>query len=86
MKPTLVFIMGIASAGKTTLGKALANQLKYAFIDRDTVGEGLTEQLCILNGIDPNDRDSKHFMEKVRPYLNHAWLSVISENLRSGVY
>jgi shikimate kinase len=38
----LIFITGYMGAGKTTLGKALAEQLQFNFIDLDTVIESAT--------------------------------------------
>ena len=40
--PDLIFLVGFMGAGKTTVGKALAEQLNYQFIDLDDLIEAAT--------------------------------------------
>lgn len=41
----LIIICGFAGAGKTTIGKALAQKLGYAFVDKDTLSEDFTKYI-----------------------------------------
>ena len=43
MQTNLIFIIGYMGVGKTTLGKSLAKQLNYTFIDLDQVIESKFE-------------------------------------------
>ena len=45
----LIVICGFAGAGKTTIGKALAKKLDYAFVDKDTISEDFTEYILTKN-------------------------------------
>ncbi|GJM83520.1 hypothetical protein HMSSN139_60160 [Paenibacillus sp. HMSSN-139] len=57
----LVFFVGVAGTGKTTVARKLAGRMPAAFLDRDTVGGRFVEKILEMNGLDVNDRDSEFY-------------------------
>ncbi|AIQ63714.1 hypothetical protein PSTEL_12110 [Paenibacillus stellifer] len=62
----LVFFLGAAGAGKTTLAKALAERRKAAFFDMDVLLRPAANALMEQNGLDPDDRDSDAYKKLCR--------------------
>ncbi|ANS74297.1 hypothetical protein AWM70_06615 [Paenibacillus yonginensis] len=62
----LIFFLGPAGAGKTTLAKALCQRRKAAFLDMDVLLRPAAEAIMSLHGLDPSDRDSAVYKELCR--------------------
>lgn len=63
--PPFVIIMGVSGAGKTTLGRALAHQLKVAFFDADDL-HSVENREKMAAGIPLTDADRKPWLGQLR--------------------
>ncbi|WP_054026592.1 AAA family ATPase [Bacillus sp. FJAT-28004] len=80
----LVFFVGGAGAGKTTLAKALAKRRSVAIIDMDTVLRPAAVALMTLAGHDPNDRDSSIYKKLCRDLGYRITMDAALENIANG--
>ncbi|SER88416.1 AAA domain-containing protein [Gracilibacillus ureilyticus] len=80
----LVFYVGVAGTGKTTVAEKVAAQIPCAFLDRDTVGGRFVERFLEMNNLDPNDRDSAFYKENLRDLEYDTTKDICIENLRVG--
>jgi adenylate kinase family enzyme len=62
----LVFFLGPAGAGKTTLAKAVASRRKAAFFDMDILLRPAANVIMTMHGLDPSDRDSADYKRLCR--------------------
>lgn len=62
----LIFFIGPAGAGKTTLAKAWVRRHGGAFLDMDTLLRPAAEAIMTLAGQDPSDRDSPFYKAHCR--------------------
>ncbi|GAA4854935.1 ATP-binding protein [Paenibacillus vulneris] len=83
--PKLVFFIGPAGAGKTTLAKALARQHRPAFFDMDTLLRPAAETIMTLSGLDPTDRDSPVYKKHCRDLGYRITMDAALENLELGI-
>jgi predicted kinase len=83
--PKLVFFLGPAGAGKTTLAKILAKKNRAAFFDMDTLSRPAAETIMTLFGLDPNDRDSPIYKQHCRDLGYRITMDAALENLQLGV-
>ena len=80
----LVFFVGVAGTGKTTVARALATRMSAAFLDRDTVGGRFVEKMLEMNGLDVNDRDSDFYKKHLRDLEYDTTKAICIENLAAG--
>lgn len=80
----LIFVIGAAGAGKTSLAKALAGKRKLAFFDMDTLLRPAAESIMTLQGLDPNDRDSPEYKRLCRDLGYRITMDAALENLAVG--
>lgn len=80
----LVFFVGIAGTGKTTVARKLAERMPAAFLDRDTVGGRFVERMLEMNGLDPNDRDSDYYKRHLRDLEYDTTRDICIDNLAAG--
>ncbi|MFC4386489.1 AAA family ATPase [Gracilibacillus marinus] len=80
----LVFFVGVAGTGKTTVAEKIAAEIPCAFLDRDTVGGRFVERFLEMNNLDPNDRDSSFYKENLRDLEYDTTKDICIENLRVG--
>ncbi|ENH96153.1 hypothetical protein J416_12402 [Gracilibacillus halophilus YIM-C55.5] len=80
----LVFFVGVAGTGKTTVAEKVADRMPCAFLDRDTVGGRFVERFLEMNDLDPNDRDSTFYKENLRDLEYDTTKDICIENLRAG--
>ncbi|MFC8797122.1 GntR family transcriptional regulator [Promicromonospora sp. NPDC057138] len=83
--PRTFLIGGHAGSGKSELGRVLARLAGSAIIDKDTITRHVTETLLETLGRPPHDRESRTYLDQVRPLETEAVLSVIQENANAGV-
>jgi len=80
----LVFFVGVAGTGKTTVAARLADGVPVVFLDRDTVGGRFVEALLVEEGLDPDDRDSEFYKQNLRKLEYKTTEDVCVENLKLG--
>ncbi|WP_208590710.1 AAA family ATPase [Gracilibacillus suaedae] len=80
----LVFFVGVAGTGKTTVAEKVSEHIPCAFLDRDTVGGRFVERFLEMNDLDPNDRDSTFYKENLRDLEYDTTKDICIENLRVG--
>ncbi|SDN41262.1 shikimate kinase [Paenibacillus sp. yr247] len=81
----LVFFLGPAGAGKTTLAKAWARKHGGAFLDMDTLLRPAAETIMTLSGQDPDDRDSPTYKTHCRDLGYRITMDAALENLALGL-
>ena len=65
---------------KNTVGKKIAEQLRYVYLDKDTIAQPFVEALNPIK----NDRESTLYLNTIRPLEYQVLLDVAEENLRLG--
>lgn len=80
----LVFVLGGAGAGKTTLAKALAGRRKAALFDMDTLSRPASEAIMRLSGLDTSDRDSPVYKALCRDLGYRLTMDAALENVSIG--
>lgn len=80
----LIYFVGVAGTGKTTVAKKVASEIPCAFLDRDTVGGRFVERFLIDQGLDKDDRDSSFYQENLRDLEYETTKDICIENLRMG--
>ncbi|MFC4098175.1 AAA family ATPase [Paenibacillus xanthanilyticus] len=80
----LVFILGGAGAGKTTVAKALAARRGSAFLDMDTLLRPAAVAIMTLQGLDPDDRDSAAYKALCRDLGYRITMDAALENVALG--
>lgn len=82
---TVVLVAGFAGSGKSQLGRILSRRTGWAVIDKDTITRPVVERALIALGSTPNDRESKTYVNEVRPREYEALLDAVTENVECGV-
>jgi len=83
--PQLIFVVGGAGAGKTTIAKMLASKRKLAFLDMDTLLRPAAVSIMTLQGLDPNDRDSAEYKRLCRDLGYRITMDAAWENITVGM-
>lgn len=81
----LVFVLGAAGAGKTTVAKALAAKRGSAFFDMDTLLRPAAEAIMTMQGLDPDDRDSAAYKTLCRDLGYRITMDAALENVALGI-
>jgi predicted kinase len=85
MALNIVFSIGPAGCGKSTVSREIARRLHAAYLDKDSLVTYLTEAALDLAGTDKNERDNNAYYQKVVMDLEYATLlRVAGDNLRIG--
>lgn len=86
MKPTIIFVVGPTGVGKSAVGKMIAKNLQYTYIDKDVATSHLSEY--ILEVMSPannkHDRESTFYTQTVRPLEYNSILTQALDNLELG--
>lgn len=80
----LIFVVGVAGTGKSTVARALTKQFPSIYLDRDTAAGRYTDLFLAHNGLDPDDRDSAFFLKHCRDVEYDLTMDVALENLELG--
>ncbi len=83
-KKQLIVITGCAGSGKTTMGKELARQLGYAYIDKDTVTRDFTDYILVKSGSSRGDRESDLYRNDILPIEYKITFKLCREILSCG--
>lgn len=77
----LVFFLGPAGAGKTTLAKAVAVHRRATFLDMDVLLRPAAEAIMKQHGLDPTDRDSAEYKRLCRDLGYRITMDAALDNL-----
>lgn len=77
MKKKIVLIGGIAGSGKSTIGDYISQGYPYVYVDKDNVTSILMESLLENINQNKNDRESKDYIERVRPFEYEQFIEII---------
>ena len=80
----LVFFLGPAGAGKTTLAKAIASRRKVPFFDMDILLRPAADAIMTLHGLDPADRDSATYKKLCRDLGYRITMDAALDNINLG--
>lgn len=81
----MVFVVGPAGAGKTTIAEALASRKRAAYLDMDSLLRPAAEAVMKAAGRDPNDRDSPEYKALCRDLGYRMTMNAALDNARLGV-
>lgn len=85
MSANLIFLIGVAGSGKSTVGEQLARTLKGCYLDKDTVANRFTGAMLQQAGFAPDARDECEFYKTVVYELEYETLMhIASSNLKIG--
>lgn len=86
MTPKVIFLVGAAGSGKSTVGKLIASQLQFGYLDKDVICNRFTGKLLETQGISPNERDGcKFYQTEVMPLEYETLLEIAADNVRNGI-
>ncbi|MEO3943922.1 AAA family ATPase [Gorillibacterium sp. CAU 1737] len=80
----LVFFVGVAGTGKSTVAAKLAVETSVVYLDRDTLGGRFVEAMLKGQGLDPDDRDSDYYKKNLRDLEYDTTEDVCVENVKLG--
>ncbi|MFC5649242.1 AAA family ATPase [Paenibacillus solisilvae] len=80
----LIFVLGGAGAGKTTVAKAFAAARGAAFFDMDTLLRPAAAAIMSQAGLDPEDRDSAEYKRLCRDLGYRITMDAALENIAIG--
>jgi len=85
LEPTVIFLIGAAASGKSTIGKLIASEYNFCYLDKDIVCNNFTGLLLESKGYSPNDRDGCPFYCDVIMNLEYkTLLDIANDNLKLG--
>lgn len=85
MAASIIFLIGPAASGKSSVGKLLAQHYKMTYIDKDVACNTMTGQLLVENGHQASDRDGcDYYKEVVMPLEYETILNIADANAKIG--
>jgi len=84
-KVRMIWFVGPAGAGKTTVAKALARRRRMAVLDMDTLLRPAAEAIMSYAGLDPSDRDSSEYKRLCRDLGYRITMDAALENAATGI-
>lgn len=83
-RPQVILIGGYAGSGKTELGRIITRSTGWPMIDKDTTTRSVVEAALELIGESPHDRESRSYLEFIRPAEYEALIATMTENVECG--
>lgn len=84
MNPTLLFLIGLPASGKSTIGKMIASQFNFCYLDKDVVCNTFTKQLLELKGHSPDDRECAFYSDVIMNMEYKTLLDIADDNIQIG--
>lgn len=82
--PCLIIAAGCAGSGKTTIGKELAKQLGFVFVDKDTATREYTDFILTELGSFEGDKESELYKTHILPIEYRVTFRICKDILDSG--
>lgn len=83
-RPRITLIGGYAGSGKTEFGRMLSRATGWPILDKDTLTRPVVETALEALGVSPHDRESRAYLEKIRPREYESLMSAADENADCG--
>lgn len=84
-QPIVIFLIGAAGTGKSTIGKLIASEFNFCYLDKDIVCNKLTGLLLESKGYSPYERDNCAFYSEVVMDIEYqTLLDIADDNLKLG--
>lgn len=81
----LIIVAGVAGSGKSYIGKEIAKLIdNCVYLDKDTQTRDLVDSFLVCLGQDATDRESKNYLEKIRPLEYSCLIKQAMENIELG--
>jgi len=84
LEPIILFLIGLPASGKSTIGKMIASQFNFCYLDKDTVCNKFTGQLLELKGHSPSDRECAFYSDVIMDLEYKTILDIANDNLQLG--
>lgn len=83
--PRVVFVIGPAGSGKSSVARRIAGSLRAVYLDKDTLATRFTGLLLRQSGADAHERDSSPFYrDEILPIEYETLLGACGDNLAIG--
>ena len=79
-----VIVSGVAGSGKTTIGKKIARELGYVYLDKDTMSRDFVELALSEKNIFTGDRECDYYTGKLNPVEYKSMIDTGIENIELG--
>jgi predicted kinase len=85
LEPIVIFLIGAAGSGKSTIGKLIASEYNFCYLDKDIVCNKFTGLLLESKGYSSHEReDCAFYSEVVMDIEYQTLLDIANDNLKLG--
>ncbi|MFI5501767.1 AAA family ATPase [Nocardia asteroides] len=84
LRPRIVYVGGYPGSGKSEFARTLARETNWAILDKDTIARPLIEPALEDLGESVNDRESRTYLNRIRPREYEALEGVVNDNIEVG--
>ncbi len=86
MTPKVIFLVGPAGSGKSTVGKLISSHFHLGYLDKDVICNKFTGKMLENQGLSPNERDGCDFYQNViMPLEYETLLEIAADNIKNGI-
>ncbi|WPC39652.1 AAA family ATPase [Clostridium sp. JS66] len=86
MTPKVIFLVGPAGSGKSSVGKIISSYFHLTYLDKDIVCNKFTGKLLETQGLSPNERDGCNFYQtEIMPLEYETLLEIADDNIKNGI-
>ena len=84
METTIIFLIGLPGSGKSTIGKRIAAENNFCYLDKDIVCNHFTGFLLELKGYSRYDREGSFYNNILMDLEYKTLLNIANDNLKLG--
>jgi predicted kinase len=84
LEPTILFLIGLPASGKSTIGKRIASEYNFCYLDKDIVCNHFTGMLLELKGASRHDREGSFYNNVLMDLEYKTLLNIADDNLKLG--
>ena len=82
----IIIVAGLAGSGKTTIGKKIAKNFKWFYLDKDSLSRRFTEAMLMEKKLKIGDRESDYYGEIINPIEYKTLMDIAIENAKLGMH